>query len=159
MPIAPGLLGYLLLDPLMDSSKWWLWIVELIPAFALYRWASRLQIRSTFASVALCMCWPPAVRELDAACCACTLSLHGRWALRLGLTLSCLPHALPALRRGLYEMGAYAFLGVYRNSAGMRFHNLSDDKNGMVGQRRNGLDRWGYLREAAAPVLCRWTHV
>lgn len=38
-----------------------------------------------------------------------------------------------ALYRGLYELGAYAFLGVYRNTRGMQFSNLTDDKNGMVG--------------------------
>jgi len=70
--LATGLLGYLLLEPLMDAhgdAAWMRWGVCLLPAFALYR--------------------------------------------------------------GLYELGAYAFLGVYRNSAGMRFADLAAPDNGM----------------------------
>lgn len=37
--LASGLLGFLLLNPLMDQGYWWLWLLELVPAFALYRCA------------------------------------------------------------------------------------------------------------------------
>ncbi|KAF6264708.1 hypothetical protein COO60DRAFT_1482014 [Scenedesmus sp. NREL 46B-D3] len=37
-----------------------------------------------------------------------------------------------ALFRGLFEMGEYAFLAVYRNSYGMAFSNLRDAGNGMT---------------------------
>lgn len=37
-----------------------------------------------------------------------------------------------SLYRGLYEMGAYAFQGVYTNQPGMQFSNLSDKGNGML---------------------------
>lgn len=37
-----------------------------------------------------------------------------------------------SLYRGLYEMGAYTFLGVYRDQPGMQFNNLKDPGNGMV---------------------------
>lgn len=35
--------------------------------------------------------------------------------------------------RGLYEQAEYTFLGVYRNTLGMKFTNLSDAGNGMRG--------------------------
>jgi len=35
--LASGLLGFLLFNPLMNEDYWWLWLVELIPAFSLYR--------------------------------------------------------------------------------------------------------------------------
>ena len=34
--------------------------------------------------------------------------------------------------RGLFEFGAYSFRGAYSNTFGMRFSDLSDEKNGMV---------------------------
>jgi len=68
--LASGLLGFLLFQPLMDQAYWWLWLIELIPAFALYR--------------------------------------------------------------GLYEFGAYAFVGAYSNTIGLTFEKLNDEKNGMV---------------------------
>ncbi|KAF5836372.1 hypothetical protein DUNSADRAFT_6008 [Dunaliella salina] len=68
--LASGLLGFLLFQPLMDQAYWWLWLIELIPAFALYR--------------------------------------------------------------GLYEFGAYAFVGAYSNTIGLTFDKLDDPKNGMV---------------------------
>lgn len=37
-----------------------------------------------------------------------------------------------SLYRGLYEIGQYCFLGVYRNQPGMQFNNLRDPGNGMI---------------------------
>ncbi|KIZ06631.1 hypothetical protein MNEG_1315 [Monoraphidium neglectum] len=37
-----------------------------------------------------------------------------------------------SLFRGLFELGEYSFLAVYRDSYGMKFSNLSDPKNGLV---------------------------
>eukprot|EP01023_Acetabularia_acetabulum_P005392 TRINITY_DN12195_c0_g1_i1.p1 TRINITY_DN12195_c0_g1~~TRINITY_DN12195_c0_g1_i1.p1 ORF type:complete len:655 (+),score=81.99 TRINITY_DN12195_c0_g1_i1:604-2568(+) len=34
--------------------------------------------------------------------------------------------------RGLYEFSEYSFLGTYKNSNGLEFENLSDDRNGMT---------------------------
>jgi hypothetical protein len=35
--LATGLIGYQLLNPLMDDNKRWMWGVQLLPAFSLYR--------------------------------------------------------------------------------------------------------------------------
>lgn len=54
------------------------------------------------------------------------------------------------LYRGLYEMGAYAFLGVYRDSSGMQFDNLSDAGNGMLAV-------WGiFIVEAFLFMILGW---
>jgi hypothetical protein len=42
------------------------------------------------------------------------------------------PHTHIATTRGLFELGEYSFLAVYRDSYGMKFSNLSDPKNGLV---------------------------
>ena len=67
---ASGLIGSLLLQTFMNNNPLWIFFVEWVPAWSLYR--------------------------------------------------------------GLYEMGAYCFLGVYRNQPGMQFSNLKDPGNGMV---------------------------
>mmetsp|Transcript_33634 Transcript_33634/g.74460 ORF Transcript_33634/g.74460 Transcript_33634/m.74460 type:complete len:1035 (+) Transcript_33634:121-3225(+) len=55
-----------------------------------------------------------------------------------------------SLYRGLFEMGQYAFLGVYRNEPGMQFSDLSDAKNGM-------LATWGiFLVEWPIFMLLGW---
>lgn len=64
----------------------------------------------------------------------------------------------PTNPRGLYELGEYAFLGVYRSSAGMSWANLGDPGNGMsTAMLILGLEAplfmaaaW-YLEQVAAP--------
>lgn len=65
-----GLIGNLLLTTFMDDAKGWLFFVEWVPAWSLYR--------------------------------------------------------------GLYEMSAYTFRGVYMDTKGMQFDNLHDQGNGML---------------------------
>lgn len=85
---ASGLIGSLLLQTFMDKNALWVFFVEWVPAWSLYR--------------------------------------------------------------GLYEMGAYAFLGVYTNTKGLQWKDLSDSGNGM-------LATWGiFLVEAVVFMLLGW---
>jgi hypothetical protein len=49
-----------------------------------------------------------------------------------GTTAAPLTPTPPPPRRGLYELGQYAFLGTYKDSPGMNWSNFRDKDNGMT---------------------------
>mmetsp|Transcript_40231 Transcript_40231/g.119957 ORF Transcript_40231/g.119957 Transcript_40231/m.119957 type:complete len:1026 (-) Transcript_40231:846-3923(-) len=85
---ASGLIGSLLLQTFMNQNQLWVFFIEWVPAWSLYR--------------------------------------------------------------GLYEIGQYAFLGVYRGTTGMQFDDLTASGNGM-------LPVWGiFIVEAFLFMLLGW---
>ncbi len=155
--LATGLMGYLLLDPLMDFDKWCDSLASRLSAQAAAcsgravllrrRGVQRASPASPQTAPRLCpvpvqvdvaggaapgvrpvpvreggrarrdsTAWAPAPVSL-------TVAAPTRWTVRASRCVR---------RRGLYELGSYAFLGVYRNEVGMQWSNLGDDGNGMV---------------------------